>query len=230
MNRLSKVLLLALSVATTLATAAAAAQPSADYGFENSFKSEDSGAKPLDPEGPLRVCPPCAEFDKVQVGNKKQGVWRWPEGDGLRLNKADKVLGHGGKTYTIAMLVNLDAVTGYRKMVDFTNLQEDEGWYVYDESLYPYDLDDFDYSDDEVQAGEWRQLVFTRDGQGLARGYVDGKKIGKDRDPNKDVALHGDKLHFLIDDGGSEQSGGMIARLRIWENALDPKKVKQLGK
>jgi hypothetical protein len=114
-------------------------------------------------------------------------------------------------------------------MVDFADRQEDLGWYVYSESLYPYDLSDFDYSKEKVQAGKWRQIVFTRDGHNFARGFVDGKQIGKDRDPNKEVSLHGDQLHFLIDDFGSEHSGGMIARLRIWEDAMSPKQIKHLG-
>lgn len=230
MNRMSKLAVLTMYFAVALTAVAAAAQPSADYKFEDAFTSSVNGAPALSPEGPIRMCPPCQEFDRVKVNGKKQGVWRWPEGDGLRLGKADKLLGHGGKTYTIAMLVNLDAVEGYRKMVDFEDRTEDYGWYEYSESLYPYDLSDFDYDKQKVQAGEWRQIVFTRDGRGFARGFVDGKQIGKDRDPNKEVALHGNKLHFLIDnEGGTEQSGGMIARLRIWENALDPKEVEDLG-
>jgi hypothetical protein len=213
-----------------IASTAAAAKPSAEYRFEDSFKSSIQGAKALSPEGPARMCPPCQEFDRVKVDGKKQGVWRWPEGDGLRLANADKLLDHGGKTYTFAMLVNFEAVSSYRKLVDFQDRQEDVGWYVYDESLYPYDLSDFDYSKQKIQADEWHQIVLTRDGSGFARGFVDGKMIGKDRDPNKEVSLRSDKLHFLIDnEDGSEQSGGMIARLRIWENALDPNQVKDLG-
>lgn len=219
-----------LAVAASLAPAVASAGSlSADYKFEDSFKSAVNGASALSPEGPSRICPPCEEFDRVKVKGKKQGVWRWPEGDGLRLGNAEKLFGDGGKTYTISMLVNLDTVSGYRKMVDFADFEEDYGWYVYSESLYPYDLGDFDYSKEKVQAGEWRQIVFTRDGSGFARGFVDGKQIGKDRDPNKEVALHGNKLHFLIDDGAGENTGGMIARLRIWENALDPDRIKDLG-
>jgi hypothetical protein len=218
----------ALGMAGTAAAAAAAA-PSADYRFENNFNSSGGDAKSLVPEGPIRMCPPCAGFEKVKVNGKKQGVWGWPEGDGLRLNKANKVLGRGGDTYTFSMLVNLDTVDGYNKLVDFDNREEDEGWYVYEESLYPYDLSDFDYSKTPIQAGEWHQIVLTR-GHGFARGYVDGKLLGKDRDPNTEVALGTQNiLHFLIDDGGSEQSGGMIARLRIWEEALDKGDVKDLG-
>lgn len=220
----------ALTAALMLAPGASAHQPSADYGFEGNFKSSTGSAKNLKPVGPVRFCPPCATFQKDKINGEKQGVWSWLEGDGLRLSKAFKVLGKKGKTYTFTMLVKLDSVDGYRKLVDFDNRNEDEGWYAYDESLYPYDLDEFDYSKQKIQAGKWRQITLTRDKKGLVRGFVDGKKIGKAKDPDKFLTLGSDHiLHFLIDDGSSEHSGGMIARLRVWDDALSPKQVKKLG-
>lgn len=217
-------------VFAALAPGAATAKPSADYRFEASFASSVNGATDLSPEGPDRSCPPCQEFDRVKVNGDRQGVWRWPTGDGLRLDRADKLLGHDGNTYTISMLVNLETVEGYRKLVDFRDRQADEGWYAYSESLYPYDLEDFDYSNQVIHAGEWHHIVLTRDGGGFARGYVDGKLLGKDRDPNRHVALrNAGPLHFLIDDSGAEHSGGMIARLRIWESALDKGQVNDLN-
>jgi len=214
-----------------LLTGGAAAKPSADYRFEDTFASSVNGAAALVPEGPVRICPPCEEFVRTRVHGKRQGVWKWPEGDGLRLGNADRVLGHNGKTYTISMLVNLDTVSSYRKLVDFYNRDQDEGWYVYDEGLYPYDLDDFNYNKQRIDAGKWHQIVMTRDGDGVVRGYVDGEVLDKDKDKDKQVANGSiDKLHFLIDnEGGTEQSGGMIARMRIWENALDNAQVKNLG-
>lgn len=76
------------------------------------------------------------------------------------------------------------------------------------------------------------QIALTRDGQGVVHGYVDGTQIDKAKDKDKDIALsRKDTLHFLIDDDGpnTETSGGMIARLRIWENALDKRDIKHLG-
>ncbi len=224
---------LAIGIAATVAAiapaGASAGSLSADYRFDKSFTSSVGNAKTLEPVGPLRVCPPCEKFGKEKVNGDKQGVWKWLEGDGLRMNKADKVLGHGGKTYTIAMLVRLDTVESYRKLVDFVDLTEDEGWYVYNKSLYPYDLGDFNYDKERIPAGKWRQIVLTRDGKGKVKGYVDGELLGKDKDKLNDISLgEGDKLHFLIDDGGSEHSGGAIARLRVWENALPKSKIKHL--
>ena len=217
-----------IGVFFAVAGVAGAAGPSADYRFEGNFRSSTGVARNLDPVGPLRACPPCAEFDKEKFHGERQGVWKWPEEDGLRLTKADKVLGHGGRTYTFSFLVNLDTVDGYRKLVDFDDREADEGWYVDDESLHPYSLKDFEKK--RIQAGRWHQIVLTRDGEGFVRGYVDGALLGRAKDRDKDLALGPqDTLHFLMDDGGSEQSGGMIARLRIWENALDNRQVRRLG-
>jgi hypothetical protein len=209
-----------------------AAKLNADYRFEHNFKSSVGSPPNLQPEGPPRVCP-CARFVRAEIGGSKQGAWKWLEGDGLKLRKAGKALGHNGHTYTFVMLVNLDSVDGYRKLIDFDNLQADQGWYVYNSALYPYNLSDFDYSSQLVTAGHWRQIAVTRDKNGVVRGYVGDKKVGMADDPGNDEALGGAAvLHFLIDDavsGGSEATGGLIARLRIWDDALSSKQIKNLG-
>jgi hypothetical protein len=223
------VFVLAVGAAGT-PTALAGPKLTADYGFENNFKSSKGNAKDLKPEGPIRTCP-CAKFAKETIDGKKQGVWKWPEGDGLRLDKAKSVLGGHGKTYTFAMLVNLDHVSGYRKLIDFNDLTEDFGWYAYDRSLYPYSVSNFDYDKTPIQADNWRQIVLTRNSADIIGGYVDGQTIDKVKDRDKDVTLVSDVLHFLLDDHlqDGEHTGGEIARLRIWDDALGPKQVKNLG-
>jgi hypothetical protein len=222
------------SLATMLVLAApsGAAKLKADYRFEHSFKSSVGSLPNLKPEGPPRTCP-CARFVRAQISGSKQGAWKWLEGDGLKLRKAGKALGHNGHTYTFVMLVNLDSVDGYRKLIDFDNLQADQGWYIYYSALYPYNLSDFDYSSQLVTAGHWRQIAVTRDRSGVVRGYVGDRKVGTADDPGNDEALGGATvLHFLIDDavsGGREATGGLIARLRIWDDALSSKQIKNLG-
>ena len=221
-------LVCALSVTASLAFVAGAGAKvklSADYRFEDDLKSSTGSAPNLHEVGAGGL------FGDAMVGGSSNGVWTWPAGDGLRLSQATKVLGSEGKTYTFVMLVNLDTVDSYRKLVDFDNLDADEGWYVYSESLYPYDLDRFDYSKQLIQAGTWRQIALTRAESGVVRGYVGKKTIGSAKDRHKDEALGPDKiLHFLMDDSGSEETGGEIARLRIWDDALSAKKIKHLGK
>ena len=205
---------------------ASAATLEADYRFEGNLKSSGGNAPNLHEIGAGGL------FGEATIGGRSDGVWSWPAGDGLRLSQATKVLGSQGKTYTFVMLVNLDAVSGYRKLVDFDNFDKDEGWYVYSESLYPYDLGAFDSSQQLIQAGEWRQIALTRNGKGVVRGYAGKTRIGTAKDRRKHEALGSDEiLHFLVDDGGSaESTGGDIARLRIWDRALAAKQIKHLVK
>jgi hypothetical protein len=207
--------------------AAAKAKLTADYRFEGNYKSSGVDAPKLDPVGSAFT------FDEVQVGGSLNGVWTWAVNNGLRLEQATKVLGSKGKAYTVVMLVRLDTVDGYNKIVDFENLDQDEGWYVYEESLYAYDLDGWVYDEKLlVQAEKWRQIALTRTEHGVVRGYVGNKRIDGAPDEPKDFVLGPDKiLHFLLDDSNPDEStGGDIARLRIWDTALSKRKIKHLGK
>jgi hypothetical protein len=216
----------AIVASLALATGAGAkAKLTADYRFEGNLKSTGGDAHALTAIGGCL-------FTEFIVNGSPDGVCRWFSGDGLRLRRAAKVLGAKGKTYTFVMLLSLEEVTGYRKLVDFDKRQGDEGWYVYDHSLYPYDLEKFEHDEQLVQPNTYLQIALTRNEDGLVRGYVGDEKIGEAKDKRKDIALGPDKvLHFLIDDNetNTEQTGGSIARLRIWDDALSAKKIKRLG-
>ena len=229
MPRIAKLALVCVLTAIgSLALAAGAgahAKLTANYRFEGTLKSSVGDAPKLEEVASG------GQFDVTPIGGHLDGIWNFPVADGLRLAHATKVLGSKGKTYTFVMLVNLDQVSSYRKLVDFSNLNKDRGWYVYEKSLYPYDLDHFDSTDQRILAGEWRQIALTRNGKGFVHGYVDGHEIGEARDRPEHVALGSDKiLHFLMDDGGTgESTAGSIARLRIWDDALSKDKIKSLG-
>jgi hypothetical protein len=202
----------------------AGAKLTADYNFNGNFNNSAG------PAGDLHKVGPGGSFKNVQVFGDSQRVWEWPEATGLRLNNANKAVGGNGGHYTFVLLLRLDATSGYRKLVDFDNRQSDEGWYEYYKSLYPYDLSNFDYDKERVHPGKWCQIALTRNGKGKVHGYVGDALIGHAGDPGKDEALGPDKiLHFLIDDSGGEESGGQIARLRIYDEALSSNKVKHLG-
>jgi Concanavalin A-like lectin/glucanases superfamily len=229
MPRIVKLALVcALTAVASLALAAgvgAKAKLTADYRLEGNLKSKGVDAPNLEEVGTGST------FDEVEVRGKLNGVWTWAIDDGLRLEQATKVLGSKGKTYTIVMLVRLDDVADYNKIVDFDNRDADEGWYVYEGGLYPYDLH-FDYEKQVIEDEKWAQIALTRTEKGIVHGYADGKQVDGAKDKNRDVALGDDKiLHFLLDDGNpAESSGGDIARLRIWDTALSKKRIKRLGK
>lgn len=200
---------------------AASANLKADYRFEGDLKSSTGGVPKLVKQG-------AGDFVKQQVKGSHQKVLKYEEGTCLRLGDARKALGTPG-TYTFVLLIRLDSVGGYRKLIDFDNQQQDAGLYVDDKTLHPYDLD---YSDEVIKRDRWYQLALTRDGDGDVRGYVDGDRVVKAGDPAEDLVLGPDEfLHFLCDDEtqGDEESGGMIGRLRIFNDALSDKQIHKLG-
>jgi hypothetical protein len=206
----------------------ASAALTADYKFNGNFKNSHGPAKALteaDGSGIIK---------NSDVNGDPDQVWEWSAGTGLKLAKAGEALGNQGNTYTFVMLVRLEQVDSYRKLVDFRDLDVDYGWYVYSQSLYPYDLDNFDHSIQRIPGGQWRQIVLTRNKEGIVRGYVGGKELGHDKDKHNKETLGSDKvLHFLMNDThqmpGQEETGGQIARLRIYDDALSAKKIKRLG-
>jgi hypothetical protein len=214
-------------VIALLAASPAASNLRADYRFEGNFNNRVGSAPDLVPVGVDETCPPsCFKFG-VPVKGTSQGAWDWAEGAGLRLDDARKAVG-SPRTYSIVLLLRLDDVADYNKLIDFDNLDSEQGLYV--DSGY-LDIWPFEESDEEViRDDRWRQIVLTRNRAGKVRGYVDGERVAATKDPDEVQMLGADeKLHFLIDDGSDEHSGGYIARLRIYDGALSPRAVRKLG-
>ncbi|MDH5223731.1 MAG: LamG domain-containing protein [Actinomycetota bacterium] len=215
-------LTLIVSVALVSTASTAGAKLKADYRFEGSLRNSVGSAAKLTREGPGAV------FLHKQVKGSRDGVWSWPEGTGLRLDGARKAVGPGKGTYTFVMLVRLDNVDGYRKLIHFKDLADDDGFYVDDGTLYPYDLD---YSAVVVQPATWYQIAVTRDSSKVVRVYVDGARVLRVADPTGTQVLGPDNFfRFLRDDESTatEESGGMIARLRIYNGPLSGKRLKNL--
>lgn len=208
-----------------MAPAGASAKLRADYRFEGNFKSSVGNVPKLTKEGLG------GEFKRQRVGRKRQGVWKFPEGTGLRMGQALKALGGGGTRYTFVMLVRLAEVDGYNKLIDFDNLQADGGLYIDDGALDGYSLDEEEPV--VIQPAKWVQVALARSSDGTTRGFVNGKRIWTAPDEDPDLVLGIDEvLHFVMDDEstGTEEAAGSIARLRIWNNPLSNRAVKNLGK
>jgi hypothetical protein len=227
--RRSRVFAIALSLTVSgmlvagVSSASAATKLTADYRFEGSLKSAAGSVAKLVREGPGGT------FLTKRVKGSRDGVWQWPEGTGLRLDAAHLAVGPDKGTYTFVMLLRLDAVDGYRKLIHFKGINNDDGVYVDDGTLYPYDLA---YSDAVVEPLTWYQIVVTRDSTDMVRVYVDGTRVLRVADPaGSQVLGPDDVLRFLRDDEGTmtEESGGMIARLRIYNDALTAAQVGHLG-
>jgi hypothetical protein len=224
---------LAVALVVTMLAGTASAKNTADYRFEGNFKNSSGPAANL-----TKKFGPGGDFVKRKIGGHRQGVWKWPVGTGLQLKHAFKALDNKGKSYTLVLLVNLDAVNGFSKLVDFDR-DEERGLYVHDGALVPFPLDD---SSSVMDPGSWYQIAVTRSKDGTVKLYIDGVcppgdicpafnfLLNRD-DPDKTQVL-GKKgiLTFLIDDDGPmlEQTSGMIARLRIHDEPLSKKRLENL--
>ena len=176
--------------------------------------------------------PGVIEFAEEKVRGSRQGVLKWPAGTGLRLNDATKAVGNQRNDYTIVMLVNLDDVAGYNKMIAFDGPYEENGFYVQGGGLYPYGPDADRYTEDVFGAGKWVQIALVRSKEGQIKCFVGDERQVREGDPEKTLVLGTDQsLIFLRDDliNSSEETGGRIARLRIWDNALSEAQIGGLG-
>lgn len=197
--------------------------PKADYRFEGNLKSSAGKQTRLVKEGTG------IRFVRKRVFGVRERVLSWPEGSGVRLNRAGRVLGSNAGTYTFVMLIKLHKVDSYRKLIHFKDLLEDNGFYVDDGTLNAYPSG---YSAQVVQAGRWYQIALTRDSSGMVKAYLDGKRVLAIDDVDDDQVLGPDGfLRFVRDDEATEteESGGLMARLRIFSKPLTGKQLRALG-
>jgi hypothetical protein len=197
------------------ATEASAATLKADYRFQNTLASSVGTAPPLVSEGAGGA------FTTETVSGSPRTVWAFASRGGLRLNNVSSVLPNVSD-YSIVAYFNFDAITGYRKIVDYRDLGSDNGLYDLDSSLnfYPFVTG----PPGQIPADTYVNVVLTRDAAGNVKGCVDGTPAFQFTDSNNDaVANVNDVLHFFIDDpitGGNEQSSGAVARLRLYSGAV----------
>jgi hypothetical protein len=159
-----------------------------------------------------------------------QLVYQFPKGNGLDLNAASTVM--PTDRYTIAILMRFDAMSSYRRLLNFYKNQRDTGMYLYDG--YPY-FYDYDYPYDsfgKMTKGTWFQFVLTRSGAGVLTGYMNGElRFTVDDSANEDGVIGPveDLLRFFRDNPNNEESGGAVARIRIWDKPLSESKIAALG-
>jgi hypothetical protein len=199
------------------AAEAAVPTPTVDYRFNDNLKSSVHTQ-----EAP--VLKKIGESGDFSFGGGSDKYLEWVEGAGLKITKGAYPIG-STLNYTIAMKVQLDDISDYRKLVDLCNRKIEEGWYEYSGYIYPYEVGAGEPDPLPIQEDTVHTIVLTRAG-GNAKGYVDGERYFTVEDPAGDLALGPDPankvLSFFIDDTASsvEQSGGRVYRLRIWKDPL----------
>ena len=148
------------------------------------------------------------------------------------LNQGPVISGLGAlSAYTIDMTFTLDALNGprgngYVKLIDFSNLQSDAGYYSYQAKLNAYPLAN---SDQPVfTAGAPVRLTLSRDNSGLITAYINDIEIYAQADAANQSATLIDGLNpltFFTDDFATAQgeaSAGSVDYIRIFDTAVTP--------
>lgn len=194
----------ALSLASSLALAAT---PAHLYDLNNSLADTMGGPALVDFGGSLTA-----------------STYQFAANEGLSLS------GVLGSVYTIDTVVSLDAVDGYRKLVDFKARTSDDGFYVLSGNLNFYPVDT---GTAVINAGQWAQLTLTRDAAGLTSGYVNGVQQWQFNDSVTARATFSEPsgiAHFFMDDLAvpGEASGGRVDYIAIYDTALSAAEVSQI--
>ncbi len=194
----------------------------ADYQFQSSYSSSVGSPPALMPVATGQ------SFVTDTVNGSSTTVLQFPEGAGLSLSSTSGVIANG--TFSIALLVRLDVIVGYRKYIDFTAGLADTGLYNESGKLALYTT--FAGTLSPIQAGAYHHVVITRDGAGNVAGYVDGVTQFSGIDTAGEALIDASNtLRFFVDDTfvTGEESSGAVSRIRIFDTALSPTEVAALG-
>ncbi|MCX5943711.1 MAG: hypothetical protein NTZ53_00010 [Cyanobacteria bacterium] len=186
------------------------------------------------------------ENSSSAYGSDQNGdYWSWTSGQqpggGFRIDTDLQT----GNTYTIALRFSFQQVSGYRKIIDFSNLASDTGFYVLSGEINFYPLGTAPQGAPQgttartFSAGDVIDLIATRDSGGYFTVYVNDGQGGYvqqirvlDTNAESVPALVNGKyrLGFFYDDiatSSEYSSGGKVWNVRIWEDALDPSQISQ---
>lgn len=199
-------------------------RPTADYRFSGDLTSSVGSApalRSINAEGRNRF------RTRTQGGTTVQFL-QFPDGNGLRLRAADRVVEPG--VYTMALTVRFDELVGYTRIVNFAGDTADTGLYALNNSVVLYNS--ALPAEPVLTAGRWATIVITRTNAGVVRGYVDDEEVFRVDDSENEYAVLGeaDELWFFRDNANREEGPGAVDRIRLWNSALTPQQVAALGR
>lgn len=200
----------------------------ADYA--GSLTSAVGGAPSLATVGPGVS----ATSETVLYYTPPQTVLAFTAGSGLSLSPVSNILPAAGR-YTIDLQARLGSVSGdgYSKLIDFANASTDVGLYNYLGHLHFHNYGSNGTGVGVVFGANYGDIVLTRDKSGAIAGYYNGSLQFWTTDSINGwgVVSGADVLRFFIDDslgGGTENSSGAVARIRVWSDALSAVDVLKL--
>lgn len=148
------------------------------------------------------------------------GVYAFKANQGLQLQ--EKI----GAVYSIDMVFHFDALGSWRKIVDFSDLKHDAGFYAWGKDLTFFDLG---ATTGTLAAMTDTRLTLSRGADAMLNIYQDGKLVMSKKDTQPYSDLSNVYLNFFRDDrGGSEAGPGAVDFIHIYDAALSAAEVNQL--
>lgn len=131
--------------------------------------------------------------------------------------------------YTFVIDFQIHDLNAWRKIVDFSNLTSDNGFYVKAEGQLRWYGGGAEGPLNAIQPNTTVRVALTRDSlSGQVAAYLNGVQHLTDPDINRVGIITDDIVHFLQDDH-SEATSGSIDYLAIYDSALTPSEVQALG-
>jgi hypothetical protein len=204
---------------------AGAATLKASYQLQGSRASQMTGAPALTDIGPGN------RFATGEVDGNTRQVLAFPKGGGVALRTAGLV---GPISHSIVMTFRLDEVSGFRRLLDFSDGRSDNGLYNLDGRVVLYLGGDTAASPAGVLGTSYVQVALTSEatlgGSQWTAAYVDGTPVVAGTTA-QDFGLGAGGLRFFKDNvsGGAsgEQSAGALACALVYDGALTPSEVAQ---
>lgn len=195
--------------------------PVADFGFDDGFTDSQGNAADLIP-----LAPDLGGFLDLDINGEPRPAWVFSPGGGFSLALDGLV---PSDTYSVAILLVMDDTDAYGKILDTSARASDTGLYAQGQDLRLYNTIPASNLG-RFGADAWHQIVVTREASGLYTGYIDGRQEFSGDDGGVGVVSVEGLLHFFADDlvTEGEQTGGAVARIRLYDTALPASLVQAL--
>ncbi|MBX7213142.1 MAG: LamG domain-containing protein, partial [Thermoflexales bacterium] len=193
----------------------------ADFRFAQTLASE-FGALAFAPLG-------TTSFVTETIAGRECQALRFEKGGGLQMTGLTSTV--AANDYSLALYFRFDDTAGWRRVVDLRANTTDNGLYSHN-GILKFFPDAVAGITATIPVSDYVNLVLTRNGaDGVTRGYVGGAQQFVFTDTlSRATVLSGTLRLFKDADAplANEDSGGFIARVRLWNGALSPSEVAAL--
>lgn len=204
---------------------AGAATLKANYQLQGSRTSQLAGAPDLADVGPGN------HFATETVDGVARQVLAFPRGSGLSLPTAGLV---DPRSHSVVMVLRLADVSGYRRLLDFSNGTSDDGLYNLDGHAVLYAAGNRGGSPDAAFGDSYVQVTLTSDvtlaGSQRTTIYVNGIPVAA-ATTMRGFGLGSGALRFFKDNvsgpGRGEESAGAVACVLVYDGALTAEEVRR---